>query len=126
MFRTVLVSVVSVALASAGRASAENERRGVKELTLRLVALPASLVNDMKTDREIARALYDATLKRSPSDAEAEPVVRYLGAATDRDKACRDVLWALVNTKEFMKVHDVDPDQALAISRAIVGAKAKK
>ena len=36
----------------------------------------------------------------------------HLQCAKDREDALRDVAWALVNTKEFLKLHGLDKDVA--------------
>ncbi len=55
-----------------------------------------------KTDDEILREFYLAALCRLPTPAEAKRLHAHLAAANDRRAAWEDVLWALVNSKEFL------------------------
>ncbi len=69
-----------------------------------LVALEAPLFND-ETRVEI---LFLSTLSRMPNDDERGKFVAYVekgGAQDDRRKALGDVLWALLNSAEFMLNH---------------------
>jgi hypothetical protein len=72
------------------------------DLATRLAQLPGELVKAKKSDAEVVDALFLAALARLPKDAERETAARHLAKATDREKAAQDVLFALVNTKEFM------------------------
>jgi hypothetical protein len=57
-------------------------------------------------DREpIIREAYLRTLSRQPTDAEREAATKHLADATDGGKGLRDLLWALLNTKEFITNH---------------------
>jgi hypothetical protein len=57
-------------------------------------------------DREgIVREAYLRTLARRPTEAEAEAATRHLADASDGGKGLRDLLWALLNTKEFITNH---------------------
>jgi hypothetical protein len=57
-------------------------------------------------DREaIVREAYLRTLSRKPLDSEVEAAVGYLGSTEDGAKGMRDLLWALLNTKEFITNH---------------------
>ena len=55
-----------------------------------------------KTDAEMLEEFYLAALCRKPTEAEAKKLVALLGAAKDRRAAWEDVLWAVVNSKEFL------------------------
>jgi hypothetical protein len=55
-----------------------------------------------KTDRDIVEELYLAALCRLPSAAEASALVARIEGAPDRRAALEDVLWALLNAKEFV------------------------
>jgi hypothetical protein len=55
-----------------------------------------------KSDAEIVDALYHAALCRPPSEAEGEAVALYVAIAGDRRAALEDVLWSLLNAKEFL------------------------
>ncbi|MFO0797677.1 MAG: DUF1549 and DUF1553 domain-containing protein [Gemmataceae bacterium] len=53
-------------------------------------------------DAALLEELYLAALCRRPTDAEGRRILGYLGGATDRRAAWEDVLWALLNSKEFL------------------------
>ncbi len=53
----------------------------------------------------LARQAYMRTLSRLPSDEETAKAVEYLSAAANPTSGVRDLLWALVNTKEFIVNH---------------------
>ncbi|MDR3636512.1 MAG: DUF1549 and DUF1553 domain-containing protein [Isosphaeraceae bacterium] len=55
-------------------------------------------------DQVIVEA-YERTLGRRPADAEAKLAREYFGQAEDNAKGMRDLLWALLNTKEFITNH---------------------
>jgi hypothetical protein len=55
-----------------------------------------------KSDREIVEELYWTALTRPPAAAEAEKSLAYLGGAKDRRAALEDLLWGLLNAKEFV------------------------
>ena len=57
-------------------------------------------------DRDsVVREAYLRILSRPPTDAEKEAATRHLIDATDSGKGLRDLLWALLNTKEFITNH---------------------
>jgi hypothetical protein len=45
---------------------------------------------------------YLAALSRRPTETEAKKLLAYVGDAKDRRAAWEDVLWALLNSKEFL------------------------
>jgi hypothetical protein len=81
----------------------------------RIGRLPGDLIKAKKTDAEITDALFLAALTRLPTEDEKEKAVKHLAGARDRKTACVDLAWALVNTKEFMKLHGLDKDITAAI-----------
>jgi len=57
------------------------------------------------TDTDILSELYLVVLTRPPLDSEVKATLDYVGKAKDRRKAWEDVLWALLNAKEFLFRH---------------------
>jgi hypothetical protein len=55
-----------------------------------------------KTDGEMLEEFYLAALCRPPTAAESKKLLAYVGRASDRRAAWEDVLWALLNSKEFL------------------------
>ena len=68
---------------------------------------PAAKATPIKpADREsIVREAYLRTLARRPTEAEAAAADRHLADSADGSKGLRDLLWALLNTKEFITNH---------------------
>jgi len=69
----------------------------------------AQLAGDAKTsDEDKVKQLYLATLSREPNEKEVGIAKSHLAKAKD-DKARRqvyeDIVWALINTKEFLFNH---------------------
>lgn len=63
------------------------------------------LLQSGKKDNEILEELYLATLSRLPKVAEASQAGEYVAVAQDRRQAWEDVMWALINSKEFLLRH---------------------
>ena len=64
------------------------------------------LLKSAKNDTEIVEEIYLAALSRLPSDEEKQKALEYL--STDpkiRKQAAQDLMWALLNTKEFLFNH---------------------
>ena len=55
-----------------------------------------------KSDAEVLEEFYLSAVCRRPGEAEAKKLLAYLASATDRRAAWEDVLWGLVNSKEFL------------------------
>jgi hypothetical protein len=76
------------------------------ELTNSLIADPDNRIGKMlsagKTDAEMLEEVYLAALCRRPTGTEARKLLTRLGEAKDRRAAWEDVLWAVVNSKEFL------------------------
>ncbi len=60
------------------------------------------LLTANKSNVEIVDELSWAVLGHAPTTAGRDGVIRYLAAAKDRRAALEDILWALVNAKEFV------------------------
>lgn len=65
----------------------------------------ALMLKAKKPDAEIVEELYLAAFGRKPRAEELKTVVAYLGEQTDKKMAFEDLLWALLNTKEFLFNH---------------------
>ena len=63
------------------------------------------LIRGGKADREVVEELYLAALCRTPSETESTKALAYLAAHPGRDQAFEDVLWAILNSKEFIFQH---------------------
>jgi hypothetical protein len=55
-----------------------------------------------KSDAEMLDEFYLAALARKPTATESKKLLAYLADAKDRRAAWEDVLWALLNSKEFL------------------------
>lgn len=58
-----------------------------------------------KSDSEILEELFLATLTRFPTAAEKAAFEKHRAAERNRETAFQDVLWALLNTREFVLNH---------------------
>ena len=57
-------------------------------------------------DAKLIEQLYLWTLVRPPEQRELEVALEFLKArAEKRDEAAQDLLWALLNTRDFLLVH---------------------
>jgi hypothetical protein len=64
--------------------------------------LLGELIAKDKSDDEIVTALYEKVLARKPTTEEQATCERYIRKVGDRKEALEDVLWALVNSTEFL------------------------
>ena len=55
-----------------------------------------------KSNREIVEELYLAALSRRPTANELARLTAFVGKAQERRAAVEDVVWGLVNSKEFL------------------------
>jgi hypothetical protein len=62
----------------------------------------AELLLRHASDEEIVTELYLAALSRYPTPRELHAITPRLAAAADRRRAVEDLLWAVLNTKEFL------------------------
>jgi hypothetical protein len=65
----------------------------------------ARLIADKTPDAAAIEELYLATLSRPPTPPESAAARQALRAATDRRAGLEDLLWALLNSKEFLFRH---------------------
>jgi WD40 repeat protein len=68
----------------------------------RLERLLDELVKSKRSDEQIVEALYLATLARLPAETEVKSILAHLDRK-DRREAFKDVLWALINCREFIE-----------------------
>src|SRR5262249_46796640 len=60
------------------------------------------LMEAKKTDKEVIKELYLATLSRMPNQQELEQQTLTMSKGHDRRAAIEDLLWGLLNSKEFL------------------------
>jgi hypothetical protein len=60
------------------------------------------LLESKENDREIVEELFLVALSRLPGRQEVESQTKILSKSADRRKACEDLLWGLLNAKEFL------------------------
>lgn len=65
----------------------------------------ARLVQQGKPDAAIVEELYLAVYARPPQPDERQAALKYLARQEDRQAALEDLLWVLLNTKEFLFNH---------------------
>ena len=65
----------------------------------------ARLINEKKPISEIVDQLYLATFNRPATEAERARASEHLEKAEDQRKAAEDLLWSLLNSREFMFNH---------------------
>jgi RNA polymerase sigma factor (sigma-70 family) len=59
------------------------------------------LIKEKKTDEQAAEALYLAAMGRFPAERERKLLTDHLAKKKDRRDALIDVVWSLINTKEY-------------------------
>jgi hypothetical protein len=65
----------------------------------------AKLIKDKKSMADAIDELYLSSLSRLPTAAEKNKTTGYVDQQTNKQQALEDVLWALLNSKEFMFNH---------------------
>lgn len=127
MSRPIMLAALVVTLVAAAPAAADNPR---PELADRIAKLPDELLKAKKADAELVDGLFLAVFVRLPSDKEREVATKHLAGAKSRERGVQDLVWAAVNTKEFLKLHGLDGDLhgALQFTNGISAAweKARK
>lgn len=91
------------------------ERREEANLDQALQLMNSSLIRDKVTrarerlhslsDDELVQQLYLCAFSRPPRPQERATVLKHLDSSGDRTQAIEDVVWALINTNEFMFQH---------------------
>jgi hypothetical protein len=64
-----------------------------------------ALLSDQRSHREKLNDLYLIALSRSPTADELSALLAHLEKKGDVQTAYEDILWALINTKEFLYNH---------------------
>jgi hypothetical protein len=65
----------------------------------------ARLLREQKPNDEIVEEFYLATLSRLPDAAERDFAQHHIAASDDRAESLFDIVWALINTREFLTNH---------------------
>jgi hypothetical protein len=65
----------------------------------------ARFFKEKKSAAEMVEELYLVALARSPKESERKRLTEYIEKADNKQRATEDVLWALLNTREFMFNH---------------------
>ncbi|MGF1577883.1 MAG: DUF1549 domain-containing protein [Gemmataceae bacterium] len=65
----------------------------------------ANVLRSKKSDAELFEELVLATLSRFPTDRERQAFASHRRKVTDRREAFQDMLWVLINTREFILNH---------------------
>ena len=60
---------------------------------------------DPRDEHDKLRELFLTAFSREPSGQESEDATAYIASEKDKKKAYGNLLWALMNTKEFMYIH---------------------
>ncbi len=65
----------------------------------------ARLAADKRSHEEKIQELFQTVLTRAPLPYEIDESLKYIAAEADARKAYGNLLWALINTKEFLYIH---------------------
>ncbi len=80
--------------------------KNIQEKLAHAEGQPARLAKDTAPISEKLRGVYLSALSRMPRDEELKAVEEFLGKRQGREKeAWEDILWAVLNTKEFLFNH---------------------
>jgi hypothetical protein len=67
---------------------------------------PALLLRQKLTDEQLVTELYLWSLARNPSAAELKVSLEFVrGYGAKRAEAAQDLMWALLNSKDFLLLH---------------------
>jgi hypothetical protein len=99
------------------QAQIERLEKRLKQLEEQAAKTQAEVGNEEKTDdaptplaakpepAALVRQAYLRTLSREPNPSELDRSVQFLAQAETPVKGLRDLMWALINTKEFIVNH---------------------
>ncbi len=65
----------------------------------------ARLLSEKHSDADIVEEFYLATFSRSPDDEERALVLQHVSESDNRAEALADLVWALINSREFVTNH---------------------
>jgi hypothetical protein len=65
----------------------------------------AALLKEKKSDAAVLEEIYLTALGRLPRAEEGKSILEYVGKSRDRKAAFEDLVWAVLNTKEFLFNH---------------------
>jgi hypothetical protein len=65
----------------------------------------ATLLKDNQDDEPVIQALYRVTFARPATEVEVEAARRLIASAPNREQGAQDLLWGLLNAKEFLFNH---------------------
>ena len=64
-----------------------------------------SLIDNGASDQEMLFEFYTRALSRLPNAGASEKLLDYISSSDDRQKAWEDILWTILNSKEFIYQH---------------------
>lgn len=71
----------------------------------RIAKAANEVANRLKAPERIVEVFFLATLSRRPTEREAQVMTAHIAKAADKRTAYHDVLWALINSTEFVSNH---------------------
>jgi hypothetical protein len=71
----------------------------------RIARAANEVVARQKTPERVVETFFLATLSRPPTERESQVMLAHLAKATDKRAAYHDILWALINSTEFVSNH---------------------
>src|SRR4030095_11688006 len=78
----------------------------IQEKLANAEGLPARLAKDAGAASEKLRGVYLAALSRTPTESEIEAAEEFLARKSGKEQqAWEDIVWAVLNTKEFLFNH---------------------